>query len=86
MKPRVPKPTAIIAPRGAWCAVCVDDVSGQEIHREPLGKGDALVTVCLRCATEVVKERDHLFGSGREHGGQHGVGEGNRNRGRGHGR
>lgn len=37
-----------------FCAICVSDRG--EFVREPIGKDDALVTVCRRCATEEVPE------------------------------
>jgi hypothetical protein len=33
------------------CAICANDITG-DVHREPLGRHDALVSVCASCATE----------------------------------
>jgi hypothetical protein len=33
------------------CAICTDDITGP-VHREPLGRNEALVAVCDACATE----------------------------------
>lgn len=38
----------------AFCAVCICDITGP-VRREPIGKDDALVAVCERCAKESVK-------------------------------
>jgi hypothetical protein len=60
-------------PPGSTCALCAELCTG-DLHREPLGRDDALVNVCQRCATEVPTERDHLFGGSDGYG----VGDGNR--------
>lgn len=60
-------------PAGAFCALCAEPCVGA-LHREPLGRGGAMVNVCVSCATEPAREREHLFG-GSARGG---IGEGNR--------
>lgn len=66
-------------PPDALCAICTRACVG-ELHQEPLGRGDALVNVCSSCATEVPRERDHLFG-GVGDGRNAGDGDGNRRKG-----
>lgn len=41
----------------SFCAICTDDIVG-EPRREPLGKNDALVDVCIDCATQTVRHVD----------------------------
>lgn len=43
------------------CAICTADITGP-IHREPLGRGNALVPVCYRCATESPRQGNYSFG------------------------
>lgn len=52
------------------CALCTTDIPRPfdappewTPRQEPLGRNDALVSVCEPCATGPVVERDHLFGS-----------------------
>ena len=65
-------------PAGSTCAICARPCIG-ELHQEPLGRNDAMVNVCSRCATEVPRESDHLFGG--EVGRGLGFGTGNRRKG-----
>lgn len=51
-------------PAGAFCALCVEPVSGQE-RREPLGRDGAMVNVCVDCATRPVTMGRYSFGAGR---------------------
>lgn len=70
-------PTAIVPPQfppGSTCAICAEPAVGA-LHREPIARDDALVNVCVTCATEVPREGQYQFGGGRLGAG---VGEGNR--------
>lgn len=78
MKRRTASPSTPAFPAGAYCALCTGPCVG-DLHREPLGKDDALVNVCARCATEVPREGDHLFGGSTGRG--VGCGTGNRRKG-----
>lgn len=62
------------------CALCCEDIPRPDEapddwtpRQEPLGRNDAMVSICEGCATGPIVERDHLFGSKGV-----GVGEGNR--------
>lgn len=37
-----------------WCAICTSDCG--PFRREPLGRNNALVNVCMKCATHTVRE------------------------------
>lgn len=88
--PKLERKTPTPAPSpfcALFCALCTTDIPRPAIappnwtpRQEPLGKNDALVSCCERCATERVPERDHLFSSSLGVG-QDGVGYGNRHRG-----
>ncbi len=78
---RKPRPPALL------CALCCADIPRPfnappdwTPRQEPLGRNDALVSICEPCATELPRERDHLFSS-RGGRGMDGVGAGNRHRG-----
>lgn len=45
-----------------WCAICSTAITGP-VHREPLGRDEALVPVCKRCATESPREGRYSFGA-----------------------
>lgn len=36
----------------SFCATCLKDLTGEEIRREPLGRNDAVVTLCIKCACD----------------------------------
>lgn len=64
---KVPLPPRIVVP---FCALCIEPIvrptdspPDWTPRQEPLGRNDALVSVCEPCATGPVVERDHLFGS-----------------------
>lgn len=38
------------------CALCAADVRGDAYTREPLGRNDALVVVCLSCSSPIVED------------------------------
>lgn len=44
------------------CAICTASITGP-VQREPLGRNDALVPVCNRCATESPREGRYSFGA-----------------------
>lgn len=78
------------SPPAQFCSLCTVDIPRPHNappdwtpRQEPLGRNDALVSVCEPCATGPIVERDHLFGggSGIGHDGHDGVGEGGRRRG-----
>ena len=55
---------------GSICALCTGPAVGA-LHREPLGRNDAMVNVCAACATEEPREREHLFGGSAGDGNRH---------------
>lgn len=75
-----PEPPVPQFPPGSLCAICTRPAIGA-LHREPLGRNDALVNVCAACATETPVERDHLFGGSARPG--TGIGAGNHRTGNG---
>lgn len=72
------------SPPAQFCSLCTVDIPRPfnappdwTPRQEPLGRNDALVSVCEPCATELPRERDHLFSS-RGAVGRDGMGEGSR--------
>ncbi len=70
-----------------FCSLCTVDIPrpfdappNWTPRQEPLGRNDALVSICEPCATGPIVERDHLFSSSGGLG-MDGVGAGNRHRG-----
>jgi hypothetical protein len=58
------------------CAICTDAIIGP-VKQEPLGRGNAMVNVCVTCATEHPRHGRYGFGETYSPGAR-GIGEGNR--------
>lgn len=49
--------TSHAAPSRFFCALCTDQILGEQPHREPLGRNGAMVNVCDSCHTEPAREK-----------------------------
>lgn len=52
------------------CAICCAET--RNLTQQPLGRGDALVPVCMRCDGEHPRSGRYSFGGGREKQPEHG--------------